>query len=520
MRFTSMMSLVDEKRAAIKWSKNRVENMKGSRKRLRALFVDEASGWIDQMGKKLHEKGHNSVFRGSHSGGVEIVSVASCLNSVRGNEGNEERIASVGLTGHSNTVKGTSVRVNQNYGGDSTLGLGHDNDDDNGLVRVDQAPGAVRVDETEDHITLPIGHREEGGEEKTFVRINQSPGGHRTLRLGHNKGSDKDVDDIASVGFNQAPAGRLALNEDMERLSVRINQNPGGDSTLSLAHEGEEDDGRGHIEGRDKDVDDIAAVRVNEAPAGHISQNQDMERSSVRVNQNPGGDSHLSLAHDVGEKDGGSDRTSVKINQNPGGDSTLSLSHKGEEGGIQRESIQVDQDPDVDGTISGVEVIDQSLKTVLIDDHTNDKKPSSDTPGLDMGEVHSTDLSGEIQEERFTSDTQLTTTPSHATDTPDPNPPSLPTTTPPNATDAHAPSSSHASNAHAPTSTDAHAPTSSHRNELYSIGDKLITPDMQTIDEEMVYICIYIYIYIYVYLYVNIYIHAYVYIYMYKYLCT
>jgi hypothetical protein len=85
----------------------------------------------------------------------------------------------------------------------------------------------------------------------------------------------------------------------MDRTAVRINQNLGGDSTLSLAH--------------------------NEGLA-HDVEEKDTDRTGVKINKNLGGGSNLACESGVREFVS-TDITSVRVQQAPGGDSTLSLAH-------------------------------------------------------------------------------------------------------------------------------------------------------------------------------------------------
>jgi hypothetical protein len=131
-------------------SQHRIDNIKESRKRLRALFVNEASGWIDQLEIKLNGKGRNSVIRGLESEGGDIVPAVSMEgNNYQQSETFVSELENLGVKDTPRGYPPSSVRVEKKSS-----------------VRVEEKP-SVRV------------------EEKTSVRVNQAPGGHSTLNLAH-----------------------------------------------------------------------------------------------------------------------------------------------------------------------------------------------------------------------------------------------------------------------------------------------------------------------------------------------
>ena len=76
--------------------------------------------------------------------------------------------------------------------------------------------------------------------------------------------------------------------------------------------------------------------------ADHANEDRDADKPSVRVSQNPGGDSTLSLA-DHANEDRETDKPSVRVSQNPGGDSTLSLADHANEDRDEENTLTGDE---------------------------------------------------------------------------------------------------------------------------------------------------------------------------------
>ena len=257
-----------------------------------------------------------------------------------------------------------TVRVNQQPGGDSHLSLSHA---DTAAVAAGAARGGRRGE---------YHQGEEGFDDRATVRVNQQPGGDSHLSLSHA--------DTAAVAAGAASGGgggdRRGEEGFDDRATVRVNQQPGGDSHLSLSH-------------ADTAAEAAGAVRGGRRGEYHRGEEGFDDRATVRVNQQPGGDSHLSLSHAdtaavapvaAGAARGGrrgeyhrgeegfDDRATVRVNQQPGGDSHLSLSHadtaavaagaasgggrgeyhRGEEGFDDRATVRVNQQPGGDSHLS------------------------------------------------------------------------------------------------------------------------------------------------------------------------
>jgi hypothetical protein len=197
-----------------------------------------------------------------------------------------------------------SVRVLQSPGGDSTLQLGEE------IIAIDS---------------------------RSSIRVLQQPGGQSSLNLGNDYDATDQHGDfvdeqssthqVSSSSTNAIHVGKVGG----EKLSVKVQQDPGGRTTLTI--------GQDDIEPSAGLSDETkASIKVLQSPGGVSSINltcestnasgSEVSKNVVKVLQEPGGNSSLNLRQEMPEQlSSENNPTNVRVLQSPGGHSTISFNN-------------------------------------------------------------------------------------------------------------------------------------------------------------------------------------------------